>query len=404
MTFRVRFIMSIPPQIEILSSQLPSTTAPNKSNSLKLPSHDGPSLNTPLEAPCAQLSPLNASLQASTSNQDALTEASMSRMSALKSQEHTPEIIFKDTPPTPWGLSEEDFRNNFLTTPSPISLSKQALPRTPSHPISREKAILAAASSDSSFESKPNDLLPAHLGIGLPNKDSLNTAFSQASLKSLSRQQPSREDLVKAHSPREPLLMTHFPQHSTQKARKSPIQRLLEPVSKPLDSPSIDASKSDPLRASTDAGDDPTTGLGIDSRHTNLESNLALPFCARVEKAVRSVMSSSLDPAFPHLQIISCFCEWELPAFMQKEFDCHQRISDVVTLVGTMSPYNARATTCSEYIYQSWPDGGPILLAVIQKLFESDIKRASKWKTTNKTVDKAYPFQVRFDTEIYTCV
>ncbi|KAL8901474.1 MAG: hypothetical protein Q9207_005185 [Kuettlingeria erythrocarpa] len=171
--------------------------------------------------------------------------------------------------------------------------------------------------------------------------------------------------------------MAHSPQHSTQKAGKSSLRKLLEPLSKPLDDPSTDASKFHPLGASTNAGDDPSTVLEIGSRPTNLESSLTPPFCARVEKAVRSVMSSSLDPASPHVQMISFFCEWELPAFMRNEFDCHQRISDVVTLVGTMSPYHALATTCSEYIYQNWPDGGPILLAVIQELFESDSKQTS---------------------------
>lgn len=102
-------------------------------------------------------------------------------------------------------------------------------------------------------------------------------------------------------------------------------------------------------------------------------------FCARVERAVLSVVSSNLVPASAQLNMTtSCLCEWDLPLFLQKNFEFNQKISSVITLVGAMPAYDGYATTCSEYISQTWPDGGPVLLQAIEELFQTTTSQESK--------------------------
>lgn len=201
-------------------------------------------------------------------------------------------------------------------------------------------------------------------------------ASSQASLMLPLQRPPSQDSSLKAPSSGKVISKNNSSQDSAQTAGEAPIERLLNQISSLPYDPSIDDSIFNRLHASTQANDDLTTIQGIESARSDLGSSLTLPFCASVERAVLSV---SRDPASPQAcMTTSCLLEWELFSFMQKEFDPQPRVSSVVTLVGALSRYDAHATTCSEYISETWPEVGPVLLRVIEAEFESSDGQTSR--------------------------
>lgn len=91
--------------------------------------------------------------------------------------------------------------------------------------------------------------------------------------------------------------------------------------------------------------------------------------------SVRKVVLQAFgDPSSaPTMQVIvTTFitCKWSLTTFMRQQFEPGQLLSSVVTLTGMIA--NAQATTCSEYISQFWPRGGPVLLKVIDEKLIAD--------------------------------
>ncbi|KAI4119249.1 MAG: hypothetical protein LQ338_007307, partial [Usnochroma carphineum] len=65
---------------------------------------------------------------------------------------------------------------------------------------------------------------------------------------------------------------------------------------------------------------------------------------------------------------ISYLGEWELPAHMKYQFEHMQSIFDVIALTGLAA--DAQATTVSEYVSQNWPQGGPLLLQLVDEILE----------------------------------
>ena len=55
---------------------------------------------------------------------------------------------------------------------------------------------------------------------------------------------------------------------------------------------------------------------------------------------------------------------WEVLAFVQDHLGEAEKLSQVITLTGT--PTNAQASTCEQYISESWPVLGPRLLVFIE--------------------------------------
>lgn len=56
-------------------------------------------------------------------------------------------------------------------------------------------------------------------------------------------------------------------------------------------------------------------------------------------------------------------CSWEVLHVLQDGYEPNQPLSGIVTLTGTLE--TAQAATCDEYITQTWPKAGPILLQAI---------------------------------------
>lgn len=99
------------------------------------------------------------------------------------------------------------------------------------------------------------------------------------------------------------------------------------------------------------------------------ERSSTAPFCDMVEKTVRSVLNSSAS------RTITCHCQWDMRSFLQENFENEKQISSAVILVGTSSLDEVCAMTCSKYIYQTWPKGGPAMLHVLKMLFKSHRNR-----------------------------
>ncbi|KAL8758284.1 MAG: hypothetical protein Q9184_003973 [Pyrenodesmia sp. 2 TL-2023] len=354
MAFRVKPIASMLSLMRSTSQTTPSNPDPL----LEALSHDGPSPKAPLEASLAQAPPPNAPVQASHSSKDSLMQHAL------------------DNKPPKWPR-QSDLVNPDTWSPAPsqtLPSLKTRLGAASSH-ASRRMDFLHTSSSDLPLESKPSDLQPAPLQVELTEKDILKAASSRASLRSPSRRRSSQEISVKAPSPEEALSKNSSSQRLAHKFGKASIGRLQKPLPSLPHSSRVDDTMFDPLRAPSHTRDNVTTVQGTDSAGSGLGLSLTMPFCARVERAVLSVLG---EPASPQVsRMTSCLLEWELFSFMQKDFDSQARISDVVTLVGALSPYNVCATTCSKYISQTWPEVGPLLLRVIEGEFQPSDSEAS---------------------------
>ncbi|KAL8851777.1 MAG: hypothetical protein Q9221_003291 [Calogaya cf. arnoldii] len=101
------------------------------------------------------------------------------------------------------------------------------------------------------------------------------------------------------------------------------------------------------------------------------ERSSTTPFCAMVEKTIRTVSNSATNRFQTASGVISYQCQWDVLSFLQENFDSEKQISNALILVGRLSLDDPCAMTCSEYIYQTWPKGGPVMLQVMEGLFKS---------------------------------
>jgi hypothetical protein len=129
---------------------------------------------------------------------------------------------------------------------------------------------------------------------------------------------------------------------------------------------------------------DPGPKRGVDTqyydsyRHARRftpRKDLNIPINVR-DKVLQAVSGTSPHAPKKKLYKIAYDCHWTLPAVLRDQFDLGQKLSDIVTLTGTGR--DAQAATCSEYISQSWPHAGSLLLEAIERSLLSGRKNAGK--------------------------
>ena len=63
--------------------------------------------------------------------------------------------------------------------------------------------------------------------------------------------------------------------------------------------------------------------------------------------------------------------EWEVPRFLAACFSDEQELGNVLTVTG--ETFNAQAQSCGDYLAQTWPEIGPVLLDGLHEMFSHGI-------------------------------
>ena len=88
--------------------------------------------------------------------------------------------------------------------------------------------------------------------------------------------------------------------------------------------------------------------------------------------SIRSQIFSVYSASSRGLKKASLFMDWDLPRFMRSQFidDNEASLASVITLSGSV--LYAQATTCSEYVRNTWPSQGARILRLFQHAFEAE--------------------------------
>ena len=92
-----------------------------------------------------------------------------------------------------------------------------------------------------------------------------------------------------------------------------------------------------------------------------------------VREIISQAISKNASPpisSFAEIVNISYHCCWELLGVLQHEHSPYRRLSEIITLTGTLE--DAQMATCAEYLTQTWPEIGPFLLEIVEKALEDD--------------------------------
>lgn len=77
--------------------------------------------------------------------------------------------------------------------------------------------------------------------------------------------------------------------------------------------------------------------------------------------------------------------DWDIKGFLEKQqysTELHEAIERVITVTGSYQ--DSYVTTCSQYINQTWPSSGSIMMQLVKDMVDSKFKHNSKCKSTNQ--------------------